>query len=106
MDPFQALATFVLGRLQQSAIALWLRFLFEILFSGCVSFLLIAGTTLVTSKSWAIAIGTGMATAAVVMTAVFRKESSRLTKGMFVVLPQLEAQQEIATNTITIEKPK
>jgi ABC-type bacteriocin/lantibiotic exporter with double-glycine peptidase domain len=104
MDPFQGLADFVLGKLKQSAIALWLKFLFEILFSAIVSFLLICGVTLVSSKNGALAIGTGMITAAVVMTVVFRKETSRLTRGMFVVLPELEANKELTTDLETIVK--
>jgi hypothetical protein len=39
------------------------------------------------------------------MTIVFRKETSRLTKGMFVALPELEAVKELATDTQTIQKP-
>jgi ABC-type multidrug transport system permease subunit len=106
MDPFQGLADFVLGKLKQSAIALWLRFLFEILFSAIVSFLLIAGSVLVSSRSWALAVGSGAITAAVVMTVVFRKETSRLTRGMFVVLPALEANKELTTDLQTIQKPE
>lgn len=105
MDPFQGLAAFVLGKLKESAIALWLRFLFELIFSGTVSFLLITGLALVGADNFAFAIGTGMISAAVTMTVVFRKEASRLTKGMFVVLPSLEAEQELKTNLETIQKP-
>lgn len=106
MDPFQGLASFVLGRLKASAIALWLRFLFEILFSAIVSFLIIFGSVLVSSRSWTLAVGSAAITASVVMTVVFRKESSRLTRGMFVVLPSLETNQEINTNLQTIQKPE
>jgi ABC-type multidrug transport system permease subunit len=106
MDPFQGLADFVLGKLKQSAIALWLKFLFEILFSASVSFLLIFGSALVTSRNWALAVGSGAITAAVVMTVVFRKETSRLTRGMLVVLPALEAEKELATDLQTIQKPE
>jgi hypothetical protein len=106
MDPFQGLADFVLGKLKQSAIALWLRFLFEILFSAIVSFLLVWGSVLVSSRNWALAAGSGAITAAVVMTVVFRKETSRLTRGMFVVLPALEANKELNTDLQTIEKPE
>jgi ABC-type multidrug transport system permease subunit len=106
MDPFQGLADFILGRLKQSAIALWLKFLFEIAFSATVSFLLIAGSVLVSSRNWALAAGSGAITAAVVMTVIFRKESSRLTRGMFVVLPALEADQELNSNLQTIQKPE
>ena len=106
MNPFEGIATFVLGWMKQTAIAAWLRFLFEIIFSAIVSFLLLCGITLVSSKSWPLAIGTGMITAAVVMTVVFRKESSRLTRGMFVVLPALEANKELETDLQTIQKSK
>ena len=106
MDPFQGLADFVLGKLKQSAIALWLRFLFEIVFSATVSFLLTSGSVLVASRSWPLAVGSGAITAAVVMTVVFRKETSRLTRGMFVVLPALEANQELQTDLQTIQKPE
>lgn len=104
MDPFQGLASLILGKLKDSTIALWWKFLFELLFSGAVSFLLVCGVTLVSSKSWAIAAGTGMLTSAVCMTVVFRKESSRLTKGMLVVLPELEAVKEVETDLQTIQK--
>jgi ABC-type multidrug transport system permease subunit len=105
VDPFQGLAKFVLGKLEQSSIALWLRFLFELIFSAVVSFLLVTGLALIGADNFAFAIGTGMVSSAVVMTVVFRKESSRLTKGMFVVLPELEAEQELKTNLETIQKP-
>lgn len=105
MDPFQGLADFVLGKLKQSAVALWLKFLFELIFSAVVSFLVVCGVSLVSTDSASFAVGTGMATAAVCMTVVFRKETSRLTKGMFVVLPALEADKELATDLQTIQKP-
>lgn len=106
MDPFQGLAAFVLGRLKESAIALWLHFLFELIFSAVVSFLLTCGMGLISSQDVAVSIGVGMVTAAVCMTVVFRKEMSRLTKGMFVVLPELEAEQELKSNLEIIQKPE
>jgi len=105
MDPFQGLATFALGWLKRTAIAEWSKFLFELAFSAAVSFLLICGVTLVSSEEWTLAVGSGMITAAVCMTVLFRKESSRLTKGMLVVLPQLEANKELEADLQTIQKP-
>jgi hypothetical protein len=105
VDPFQGLASLILGKLKDSTIALWWKFLFELLFSAVVAFLIVCGVTLVSSDSWKFAIGTGMVTAAVCMTVVFRKETSRLTKGMFVVLPELEANKELSTDLQTIQKP-
>lgn len=106
MDPFQAGVNFLLGRLKQTAAAAWFRFLFEIAFSAVVSFLFTCGTVLVTSRSVALAIGSGMVMAALAMTVLFRREQSRLTKGMMAVLPGDEAGQELATSFQVINKPE
>jgi len=106
MDPFQGLATFILGKLKDSTVALWWRLLFELAFSAVVSFLIICGTLLVTTNSPTEAIGGGMIASAVSMTVLFRRESSRLTKGMLVVLPQIEATKELETDEQIIEKSK
>ena len=104
IDPFAGLATFILGRLKESLIGAWMRFLFEMAFSGVVSFLLVWGSVLVSTRNWALAAGSGGITAAVCMTALFRKETSRLTRGMLVVLPELEANKELTTDLLTIQK--
>ena len=39
MNPFDALATFVLGKIKEGIWAQWLRFLFELGFSAIASFL-------------------------------------------------------------------
>ena len=104
MDPFQGLAALILGKLKESLIGLWLKFLFEMAFSGLVSFLLVWGSVLVSTRNWALAAGSGGITAAVCMTVLFRKEASRLTRGMLVVLPQLEASKELTTDLLTIQK--
>jgi hypothetical protein len=106
MNPFDALATFVLDKIKEGLYAQWLKFLFELAFSGTVSFLFICGGVLVSSASDAAAVGSGMIAAAIAMTALFRRERSRLTKGMIVILPGDEAAQEIATGLQTIEKPE
>jgi len=104
VDPFGALATFVLGRLKDSAVAQWWKFLFEIVFSGVVSYLTICGAALLGGGNESVSKGAGMLGAAVCMTVVFRKETSRLTKGMFVALPELEAEKELVTDVQTIQK--
>ena len=104
MDPFQAGVNFLLGRLKQTATAAWLKFLFELGFSAVVSFLFICGSVLAATKSPSVAIGSGMVMAAIAMTVLFRREQSRLTKGMLVVLPSAEAAQELATGLQTIQK--
>ena len=105
MNPFDAIATFVLGKIKEGVWAEWLRFLFELLFSAIVSFLFTCGSVLVTTRSVAIAIGSGMVVASLALTVLFRRESSKLTKGMLVVLPSAEAAKDLATDFQTIEKP-
>ena len=105
MNPFDAIATLVLGKIKEGVWAEWLRFLFELLFSAIVSFLFTCGSVLVTTRSAAIAIGSGMVVASLALTVLFRRESSKLTKGMLVVLPSAEAAKELATDFQTIEKP-
>lgn len=104
MNPFDALATFVLGKIKEGLWAQWLRFLFELIFSAVNSFLLACGSMLVAVHSETTAIGTGMIFAALAMTVLFRRESSRLTKGMLVVLPESEAAKELATDFEVIQK--
>jgi hypothetical protein len=106
MNPFDALATFVLGRIEQGVWALWVKFLFEMAFSAVVSFLFTCGSVLTMTRSPSVAIGSGMVMAAIAMVTLFRREKNKLTKGMLVVLPSAEAAQEIATDLQTIQKSK
>lgn len=99
-----ALAEFVLGKMKQSAMALWLKLLFTMAFSAAVSFLFVCGTMLALGGPSAFAIGSGMVMAAMAMTVLFRR--SALTKGLMVVLPASEAAKEIGTNFQVIEKSK
>lgn len=104
MNPFEAIATFVLGKIKEGIWAQWLKFLFELTFSAVVSFLFTCGTVLVATDSVTIAIGSGMIVAALALTVLFRRESSKLTRGMLVVLPSAEAAKELATDFQTIQK--
>lgn len=106
MNPFDALATFVLGRIEQGVWAQWLRFLFELGFSATVSFLFTCGTVLCSTHSETAGVGSGMVMAAIAMVYLFRREKSKLTKNMLVVFPSAEAAQEIATDLQTIQKPE
>lgn len=106
MNPFDALASFVLGKIKEGLYAQWLKFLFEMWFSATVSFLFTCGTLLATTHSETGAVGAGMVMAAIAMVALFRREKAKLTKDMLVVLPSAEATQEIATDLQTIEKGK
>jgi hypothetical protein len=106
MDPFQGLAEFVLGKLKASAAALWFKFLFELTFSAVGSFLFICGGALISTRIVTLSVGAGMVAAAISMTVLFRKEASRLTKGMLVILPADEAAKELSANLQSIQKPE
>jgi len=77
-----------------------------LLFSAVVSFLIICGGALVAGGEAGFSIGAGMVAAALSLTVLFRRENSKLTKGMLVVLPAAEAAKEIASDFETIQKPK
>lgn len=104
MDPLGALAEFVLGKMKQSAMALWMKLLFTMAFSAAVSFLFICGTMLALGQPAGFAIGSGMTMAAMAMAVLFRR--SGLTKGLMVVLPEAEAAKELETDFQIIEKAK
>jgi hypothetical protein len=104
VNPFNAIAEIVLGYMKGRALQAWARLLFEMFFSAVVSFLFVAGTLLATTRDWAIAIGTGMVTASVFATILFRRDP--LTKGMVVAIPGEEAKAEINSNVQIIDKEK
>lgn len=104
MNPFDALATFVLGKIKEGLYAQWLKFLFEILFSAVVSFLFSCGSLLCAKAPAGVAIGFGMIWAAMAMVYLFRRETSRLTKGMLIALPGEEAGKEMNSNFQVIQK--
>jgi hypothetical protein len=106
MNPFSALAEFALGKIKEGIWAMWLKFIFELSFSAITSFLFVCGSVLCSTRSAALAIGGGMIAAALSMTVLFRRESSKLTKGMLVVLPGAEAAKEIETSFQTLQKPE
>ena len=109
MSPFDAIATFVLGKIKEGIWAQWLKFLFELGCSALVSFLIICGLGLAGSLAApamrpSVAIGLGMIAAAVSIVALLRRERSKLTSGMLFVFPQIEAQKEINTDLEILQK--
>jgi hypothetical protein len=104
MNPFDGLAKYLLGRLEQNILQGWARFLFQMAFSAFVSFCFTCGTVMVSTRSVITGVGTGMVIVAIVLTVFFR--TSKLTAGMTAVLPSAEAAQELVTGIQTIEKPE
>ena len=104
MNPFNAIAELILGKIKEGIFVAWAKFLFELIFSAAVSFLFICGTLLATTDEVTLAIGSGMVMSALSVVFLFRRESSRLTRGMLVVLPSAEAAKELATDFQVIQK--
>lgn len=104
MNPFNAIAELILGKIKEGIWAAWLKFLFELIFSAVASFLFVCGSLLAATDEVTLAIGSGMVVAAMAMAVLFRRESSKLTKGMLVVLPSAEAAKELETDFQIIQK--
>jgi len=101
MDPFHAIGEVVLGIYKERKVQRWCVLLFTMGFSGVNTFLFVTGTALVSSRSWPIAVGSGMISSAVILTVLFRR--SDLTKGMTVALPEDEAKTELNTDIQVIK---
>lgn len=96
MNPFDGLARYLLGRLEQKVFQSWMKLLFQMGFSGIVSFLFVCGTVMVSTRSAVLGIGSGMVVGAMAMMVLFRR--SPQTANMTVVLPAAEAEKEINTD--------
>ena len=104
MNPFQGLASFFLGVLEQRTIQKWASLIFQMAFSAGVSFLYVCSAALIAGGTFKFAIGSGMGIMAIVLTVFFR--TSPLTKNMMAVLPESEAKSEIETNLQVIGTTK
>ena len=102
MDPFQAIGSFILGKLKQNIIQEWARLLFGMAFSGLTAFLFVCGSDLAAGALAAKAIGEGMVAAAVVLVALFLR--SRLTRGIAVAILAGLAKKESETDKNIIDK--
>ena len=80
----------------------WVTLLTSLGFSTLVSFLFACGSALMAGQSKPFSIGSGMVSAAVMATVLWRR--SPLTKGTTVALPEKEAEVEIQTGTQVITK--
>lgn len=86
------LADWLMARMEQG----WARLLFSMAFSHYVTFLYTWGDQLRQGK-WFKALGVAMVKSAVVLTALFRRETGNFIKGMVVALPGEEATEELNT---------
>lgn len=98
VDPFQWISAWR----RDTRLFEWCRLYSSLAFSGFTSFLFVCGSALMANQSKLFAIGSGMVSAAVMMTVVWR--SSPLTKGTSVALPAEEAAKELQTNIQVITK--
>jgi len=102
LDIAGAISSAVTKLIEIHKIDRWARLLFTMTFSSTVSFLTVCGSSLTAHRPLYEAIGSGMISAAVMATVLFRR--SELTKGMLVALPEKEAEAEIKTDTQVIQR--
>jgi hypothetical protein len=102
VDPFQGLASFVLGQLKQSAVSLWLKLLFTMFFSSSVTLAFFTGTVAFKTGSLATGFASGLIAAALVLVALFKL--SPLTKGLTIALPTQILEEEAKQNIQTVER--
>lgn len=93
MDPLGALASIIVGIYKTNKAQQWASLVFQMGFSGLVTFLFTAGSVMSASGSAARGVGSGMLAAACVLVYYFRR--SPLTKNMLAVLPEQEAESEM-----------
>ena len=97
MDPFGALAEFVLGKLQQSAVSLWLKLLFTMGLSFMVTLCFFSGTVALKTGSLTTGFATGLVASSLVLLGLFRM--SPLCKKLLIAVPaeilQAEEKQEL-----------
>jgi hypothetical protein len=118
MNPFDALATFVLGKLKESAEMQVARLMFQLAVTAWGSFFLTCGGVLTTyalnhlvrgasfesGPVWALGLGSGMTVMVVCVVYWIRTDPSKLFKGMRFVFPSAEAAKELAQDFETIHK--
>jgi hypothetical protein len=80
----------------------WARLIFTMIFSWWASVGCIAGGALAAHRPTGEAIGTGLVAGTVAIVTLFRK--SDLTKGETVVVPEVEAKQELDSDQQTITR--
>jgi hypothetical protein len=97
MDPFGALAQFVLGKLQQNAVSVWLKLLFTMGLSFTVTLCFFSGTVGLRTGSLTTGFATGLVAASLVLLGLFKM--SPLCKKLLIAVPaeilQAEEKQEL-----------
>lgn len=118
MNPFDALASFVLGKLKESAEMQVGKILFQLAVTAWGSFFILCGTVLTgyatghlilgkpfeAAPVWALALGSGMTGMVLCVVYWIRTDPSKLFKGMRFVFPNAEAAAELAQSFEVIEK--
>ena len=94
MDPFQGVASFVLGWMKQTAMAKWLRLLFEMATGALVTLCFFTGTVTLSSGSLTVGFATGLVAVSLVLLAQFKM--SPLTKGLTLAVPLRIADEALA----------
>lgn len=102
MNPWDGVAHFFLGLIEQKKIQGWYTLIFQLVFSSLVTFLYVTGSALAAGTNALISVGLGMVSAALVLTVLFKR--SPMTKGMLAIIPAEEMIKENTTNLQVIDK--
>lgn len=102
MTPWDAVGNVIVGIYKEKKAQRWVTLIFQMSLSACVTFSFVCGSSLIASRSFAVGIGSGMVSAAIVVVYFFRR--SDLTKGMMLVAPSEEAVKEMDSNLQVIQK--
>jgi len=98
VDPFG----WIVELRKQTRIFEWCSLLFQMGFSALVTFLSVCGASLMGGAQTEWAVGSGMASTAVVLAVFFGR--SELTRGMLFVRPMAEAQKELEAGMAITER--
>lgn len=87
-DPFAAIADIIVGWHKAGQLEGWLKLLFSVSYSFVISFCTASGASLVAGGSGKASLGYGLLSGAAMSFVSFQNASSKLTKGITVVVPQ------------------
>jgi hypothetical protein len=118
VNPFNAIAELILGKIKEGIYVTWAKVCFQLLITAWGSFFLTCGGVLSayalahfltdaafeSGPVWGLAIGTGMTVMVLCVVYWIRTEPTKFFKGMRFVFPSEEAAKELATNFEVIQK--
>jgi len=104
LDIASAGAEFILGKMKQSMISMYLKAIFAMTASGIITFLFVCGSALVGDAPWPKAIGAGMLSSSLVIVGAFL--ATDLAKKVALILPKILVAQQKLQGLEEVKKEK